>query len=602
MQGVLVWMAAVGALGLAGWGGAPTPRPAHRQGSTIDKSPTFITGNLDPMIVDWQPEQRGDLEVSMRDGLVVVAYDKRGFRLLRDCHVDGTYDFMGMTRREKVVRLESAEDIRANLPMAGLGLAAQLGGELEQGATLDIAMVMVGKLRTTWKRVTRKDLVGQCEGATHVVRGATVGAFAVDTGERARARAVAEIFGMGGGGGTRSHSAIRVIDGRLDACQAAGPDSDRPPRQCGALIRVELLPVVAEGARAPVVDPELRDVCPPGLVRVEGKCTRAKAARAPIECKYGEGRACFDQCKAGNQKSCAKVARMAVFGEGGVPKAPDLAAGIAAKTCDKGEPTACTLLGDLLITGTGVQKDMGRAAKAYAKGCDDGDPDGCSRVGTQLLTGQGVDRNTQVAATALLRGCKGGSHGACSDLGLLYLGGSGFPKNLPLAAGLFKRACDGESSVGCSNFAYMQEFGMGVNRNQFGAVNGYAKACRLDKADCTWYGAMVQLGKGVPKDEREAVRLYKESCNAGNVVACAIVRAYLDPNQKLDVEQAKAYVNVWKATCQSGIARDCSGLGVLAHSIGGRDEGRSLLARGCQLGDDWGCLMQRMQVRVPERN
>ena len=96
------------------------------------------------MIVDWQPEQRGDLEVSMRDGLVVVGYDAQGFRLLRDCHVNGTYGFMGMTRRERVVRLESADDVRANLPLGGLGLAAKLGGELEKGATVDIAMVMSG--------------------------------------------------------------------------------------------------------------------------------------------------------------------------------------------------------------------------------------------------------------------------------------------------------------------------------------------------------------------------------------------------------------------------------------------------------------------------
>ena len=56
-----------------GSGPGPSPMPA---------STTFVTGNLEPMIVDWQPEQRGDLEVSMREGIVVVGYDDKGFRLL----------------------------------------------------------------------------------------------------------------------------------------------------------------------------------------------------------------------------------------------------------------------------------------------------------------------------------------------------------------------------------------------------------------------------------------------------------------------------------------------------------------------------------------
>ncbi|RYZ58182.1 MAG: hypothetical protein EOP08_16465, partial [Proteobacteria bacterium] len=242
--------------------------------SPVAASPKFVTGNLEPMIVDWQPEERGDLEISMREGLVVVGYDETGFRLLKDCHVDGNYEFMGMTRRERVVRLESAEDVRANLPLGGLGLAAKLGGELEHGATLDIAMVMVGKLRTTWRTVTAKDLVGQCAQASHFVRGATVGAFAVDRGERSQARAVAEIFGLGAGGGTAKNSMVRIVDGQLPDCQRATPDSDKAPAQCGALIRVELLPIAAskDDAKAKALaerEPSLVDTCPRPLVRIE---------------------------------------------------------------------------------------------------------------------------------------------------------------------------------------------------------------------------------------------------------------------------------------------------------------------------------------------
>lgn len=590
-------LASATALVLLGCPSAPTPGPGGP--SSLPPGTKFITGNLDPMIVDWQPEQRGDLEISMKSGLVVVAYDDTGFRLLGDCHVDGTYDFMGMTRRERIVRLESVDDIRANLPLGGLGIAAKIGGELQKGATLDIAMVMVGKLRTTWRHVSRTDLVGQCAGASHFVRGATVGAFAVDKGEKSHARAVAEIFGFGAGGGTASSGNMHVVDGALSDCQGASPDSPKAPKQCGALIRVELLAISAsdDPKAAAARNPDLADVCPKPLVLVEGKCSTGTAA-TPVECTYGEGEACVTQCKAGNAMSCAKLAMMTARGEG-TPKSPENAPALAARACKDGAPAGCTMLGGFLADGVGIPRDLAKAAQAYAKACDEGEADGCGLIGMQLLTGMGIARDTKLAAKALSKGCNGGSHGACSDLGLLALGGQGFDKDLPAAARLFKRACDGDSAVGCSNFAYMEEFGQGVPRDARRGVLGYAKACKIDDGSCTWLGAMLHLGKGgLTRDEGKAVQLYKLSCDHGDVVGCAIMKTFFDPSAKVDQEHLLAYVNIWKGTCASGIPRDCSGLGVLAMSVGQKEDAKKLMARGCELGDEWGCLVQKLRPRL----
>lgn len=144
----------------------------------------------------------------------------------------------------------------------------------------------------------------------------------------------------------------------------------------------------------------------------------------------------------------------------------------------------------------------------------------------------------------------------------------------------------------------MQEFGNGVPKDVGRAVLGYAKACKLEDSSCTWMAAMPHLGKGgLTKDEGKAVQLYKLACDKGDVVACAIVKTFLDPSTKLDMDRVNAYVNVWKGTCSEGIARDCSGLGVLAMSVGQKDDGKKLMGRGCQLGDDWGCLVQRLQTK-----
>lgn len=575
------------ALALSGCGPSEGPK------SPIAKSPRFVTGNLEPMIVDWQPEERGDLEISMREGLVVVGYDESGFRLLKDCHVNGDYEFMGMTRRERVVRLESADDVRANLPLGGLGLAAKLGGEWERGATLDIAMVMVGKLRTTWRTVTAKDLVGQCDHASHFVRGATVGAFAVDKGDRTHARAVAEIFGLGAGGDHASASQIRVTDGRLDDCQRASPDSEKAPTQCGALIRVELLPIARTQSETKTLssrEPALLDACPKPLVRVDGKCTEPSRVGKAAECNYGEAQACLDACRGENARSCTKLAAMLFAGEG-VPSSTTDAAKLAGHACSAQDGPGCLLYGDMLSSGTGLTRDLVQAARVYAKACDDGEAESCQRIGGMMMVGQGIPRDTATAAKALSKACRGGSHNGCSDLGILAMGGQGFPKDLPTAAALFKRACDGNSAVGCANLGYMEEFGQGVPKNLQIAFLHYGRGCELDATQCAWLGAMHHVGNGIPRDESKAIALYKSACSAGSTVGCAIVRAYIDPNQVVDPEMHKLYVNLWTSTCQADGPRDCSGLGVMALIAGQNQQAQALYERSCRLGDAWGCML-----------
>src|SRR4051812_46450906 len=60
-----------------------------------------VDSSAEPLVVDWKVEQRGDLEEAMHDGVAVVAYSCKGIKLLKDCHIDGKYGFLGMTKREQ---------------------------------------------------------------------------------------------------------------------------------------------------------------------------------------------------------------------------------------------------------------------------------------------------------------------------------------------------------------------------------------------------------------------------------------------------------------------------------------------------------------------
>lgn len=121
-------------------------------------------------MVDFRPEQRVDLEVAVHDGVAVVAYDCKSFRLLKDCRIDGSYGFVGTTTKDQVIKLDDADEIKANLPLSGLKIAGTLEGEMQRGASLDIAPMMIGKMRTTWVSATRDDLRGTPSHRSSAVR------------------------------------------------------------------------------------------------------------------------------------------------------------------------------------------------------------------------------------------------------------------------------------------------------------------------------------------------------------------------------------------------------------------------------------------------
>src|SRR5687768_13644600 len=106
-------------------------------------------GPSTPLIVDWQPEQRTDLEAAIRDGVVVVRLDDGGLKILGGCKLaDGDYGYVGVVTKKEVIQLKSAQQVAANLPLTGGMLGAEIGGELSRGATLDIRLAIVGKHAT----------------------------------------------------------------------------------------------------------------------------------------------------------------------------------------------------------------------------------------------------------------------------------------------------------------------------------------------------------------------------------------------------------------------------------------------------------------------
>ncbi|EYF05680.1 tetratricopeptide repeat protein [Chondromyces apiculatus] len=584
--------------GFAGCGaGAPAeairPKEASSAEALGEAECRDVSAGGEPLVVDWKPDQRGDLEIAMREGVAVVSYSCEGMKLLKDCHIDGNYGFMGMTRKEQVVRLQGADELRANLPFSG----GSIGGELARGSTLDVAMVMVGRSKTTWTSPTKDDLKGQCDGATHFVRGATLGAFAVGTGTSAKVRAAAEIFGAGASGGSTSDKQVNTKEGDLTDCAKATPAADTPPPQCGALIRLVLQPIAKEAPKAPAepaqaaqATPEVASAepsCPKGLVLAEGKCTAAASAPA-YQCDPKNADECKAQCGKKHAGSCAALGALYLSGS---ERDPAKAAEAFKTACDGGAAAGCVRLGVLTAEGAGVTKDAAAATKLFEKGCTEGEAAGCGLLGKAYLTGEGVTADPAKAAALLAQACDGGDDRSCGAAGPLYAEGRGVPADAKRAAELYKRACDGSDAPSCDALGMMHETGNGAPKNAIMAGILYQRGCIRGHGDSCADQGRMELAKPGGGNADMARRSFEQACTWRSAVGCAVLKSVYGQNRPVmpDVQKSQAL----RKSCDSGNVRDCATLGILSAASGNKAGGKMDLDRACTRGDAWACSVAK---------
>ena len=545
-----------------------------------------VSRGAEPLVVDWKPEERGELEVAMKEGVAVMAYSCDTIRLLEDCRLEGGYGFIGMTRREQVVQLESSDELKANLPLTG----ASIGGELERGATLDIAMILVGKRRTTWREASRADLSGSCDGATHYVRGAMVGAFALETGTRAKVRAAAELFAAEIGGGSQSSRRVQNRDGDPKDCAKSLPDADAPPPQCGAPIRLALMPIAAapskEPASRPVVDATERSepLCPAGLVASAGKCTAASSAPA-YQCAADDVAECTAQCDKGHAGSCGSLGALLMSG----PQRDEArAAGALKKGCDGKEGRACSLLGVLTAEGRGTAPDAKAAATLYRTACDLGDPLGCASLGRLHTDGRGVARDAGKALALLEQACHGGQDSACADAAKLLTSSEG-DKNVARAAALHEKACLGTVAASCAELGELHEAGAGVSKDPIRAEIFFQRGCVRGSAEaCNGVGRMI-LAKPAGGSPDEARRYFQRACLGRSALACAALKVVYGETKPVFADMAQKQAMTRR--CAGGSARDCAAVGLLDAAAMSPALGKPQLQRACTMGDRFACAV-----------
>ncbi|MBZ5709477.1 sel1 repeat family protein [Nannocystis pusilla] len=535
----------------------PTEPTAGEALGAVEVSCREGASDAQPLVVDMTSSERVDLEVAMKEGVAIVAYDCKSMRLLPACKLAGTYKFAGVSRKEEVVKLNDQGEIAANLPFNGVKIA----GGVDRGAALDLALVLIGKQSTTISSAGKPELTGRCDGATHFVRSASVGAFAVDVGTRGEARLVADVFGYGANAKSASQRQSLNKDGELGECRAATPDDLKPPAQCRSAVRLELVPISADAP--PVVDdskppppPEptpLAETCPAGMSMAGGKCTADTAV--PFVCAPKDEAQCEAQCQNGSAGSCHNLgsiieARQLERGADGsfvqtAQARNDKLNKLYTTACDGGVAEGCDRLGYIRMA---LQAPRAEQLDAWQRACQLGHGPACRTLAEEVLRSTSPDL---ARGRGLLdRGCKLGDPFSCASLAGSFLkprsGAAPTPDEVAQGVVVLKDACDVKRPFACRQLANLYSDGKLVARDEAAGLSYYEKSCETgDTLSCLNAGLMVFAGRGATKDAARAEALFERTCPSTDAgLSCAdLAKAFREGKVvPRDVRRAASYM------------------------------------------------------------
>ncbi len=364
-----------------------------------------------PLIVEWPSADRQELESKVHEGIVVVRYQGCEMDVLERCSVPAKYGYRGTTIAQDKVVVKDEDDLYANLPVG----AAKLEGKLERSGQLTVNMDLVGRYEAEKPTVRADELQGECTGATHFVYGLAVGAFDFYAGGEAQVGASAGVGGIGAGGHSQADRETLTKNGEPDACTKATTDDKAPPQGCGALIRIEVVPLGEARASVPSC-PEgtqwdgsqcmgrkvvTQVDCPAGAKWNGSQCTATTATTGP-KCKSLDADDCDAQCHAGDAASCTQLGILFSGGFGRMhgqptPKDPSRGVPFEQMGCDGGDMLGCLNMGQILVSGLGLPTDKARALTFFDRACSAGWGAGCQWASTATSDAQAASRYQQRA-------------------------------------------------------------------------------------------------------------------------------------------------------------------------------------------------------------
>lgn len=332
-------------------GGRPTAITPTVPDSTLDRAPVCKGTKVrsDPFVVEWPSASRARLESLVRNGPIFVRIDGCNIEPVSGCSAGGSYRYSPITTKHENVAIRNADELHGSVPLG----AASLEGKLASAGELTVSMTIVGRFEADRTVFAQNELGGQCAQATHVVSALTIGAFRFFAGAEGEAAGNASALGATAGGKTSSSRELLAEDGQQAACDAATVGDSAPPAQCGAVMRIEVVPV---GAGA------------------------APAKAATHECAESDEADCRAQCDLGNGPSCVKLGQRQYSMDMSSMASHTKAIPHYQRACELGDQTGCGLLGLRTFYGDGITYDPIAGLRLLKSSCAALNATGCTNL------------------------------------------------------------------------------------------------------------------------------------------------------------------------------------------------------------------------------
>lgn len=278
---VTVAFAMVGGTGCAGSGPGRSPAElqklaANALGSGVQCSAS--RPSTKPDLFGWDASSRGEIAAQASQGIVVVKYEKRGcdvqLTVLGNCSSKkAAYGYLPYTESRRLMAEDEAS-LFANFPLVASLYRARVQAGV--GLRADFRLAGIESLPVGTK-IESGDLVGDCDGATHVVRAIHRGVFAMGAGETIKIAAGGSLLEA-----AVSHKA-EILDsaGTPSACS----DNGKLNPGCDIPLRLELL-ALASDKSAPVVAAPVGGL-DSDLKSANDSVEAAKAKRKGLEDSWG---------------------------------------------------------------------------------------------------------------------------------------------------------------------------------------------------------------------------------------------------------------------------------------------------------------------------
>jgi len=279
---------------LAGCGGPPplllTSRESDTQGALGERCSPEVANK--PYVIKMRSTTRGELESRLRKGLALVKYSGCDLEVIQDCSAPANlaYAWVGLTPKNDELKITTAAELYAQVPIG----AAELAAQLQRTGELSIRSMIVGRYESPVQTLRLGSLEGRhCDEATHGIRAVSAGAFKLFSGRSATDGAKVGAGDIAIGAKSQAKAEELTSDGDMAKCSLPG-NADGPQLGCGALIQLELVPV----DQTPAAPTRLAErVCPPGQVWEDYYGCRASeqiAEPAPSTRFVPQGGAVFD--------------------------------------------------------------------------------------------------------------------------------------------------------------------------------------------------------------------------------------------------------------------------------------------------------------------